>query len=47
MAHFSRQTDVRVLNYLTLIKDKRSCLWAERRRKEKRKPISERGQWAE
>ena len=43
MAHFSWQTDVRVLKYLTLIKDKRYCLWAERSRREKRKPIKQKG----
>lgn len=35
MAHFSWQTDVRVLNYLLLIKGERYCLWAKRKRKEK------------
>lgn len=43
MAHFSWQAAVRVLNYLALIKDKRSRLWAERRRRGKMKPIRKGG----
>lgn len=31
MSHFSWPTDVRALNYLSLIKDKHSCLWAKRK----------------